>query len=190
MRNRIKNIITSIFLGALLLSICPYLFNEPTLYTFPLYWILGLLFSIALSFLLNLRKPRKKFYYCYNVIKSAIVLTIATWFFLVVSIGIAFMDNFIVQTLILVALTILYVFLWRKLIYRGICIYDNGTIKVYKGKIKTYNTNTIDDIRFEYTKNKCKLTIIINGCEEIFSLSKISAIFAQKNLRELIPSNP
>ena len=70
--------------------------------------------------------------------------------------------------------------------HRGVCIYQNGKIRIFKFKIKTYKASKIDDIKFDYENKKCNVVIIINGVKEEFILSSFSAKMTENRLKSLL----
>ncbi|MBQ9730504.1 MAG: hypothetical protein IJV94_00055 [Bacilli bacterium] len=193
MNKEFKKIIIECLLGSLLvLLFAPLLYpvTDPwfEIYSSPIYWLFGYLSCAIISFIIvyftNINS--RKFYYCINIVPASIGLTLSTFSFITILVLISLMENICIKIVLLILVTLLYLFLLYVIIHRGICIYKNGKIRIFKFKIKTYNVTKIEDIRFEYENKKCNIVIIINGFKEEFVLSSFSAKLVEKRLKSIV----
>lgn len=75
----------------------------------------------------------------------------------------------------------LFVYLF---IYRGISLYRNKKIRIFKVKVTTYKNAVIEDIRIEDLGMNAKLTVVIDGQEHVFPVSKPMAPVYRMQLRQ------
>ena len=191
--NKISKNIIECLLGSLVVLIFGPLLSPATnpwyeIYLQPLYWLFGVIGSIVISsvivYFLNIN-PRK-FYHIVNVVPVSIFWTISVLSLIASFVVIAVIENVAIKIVLLLVVTILYLFLIYIFLHRGVCIYKNGKIRIFRFKIKTYDASKIDDIIFEYANKKCNIIIVINGFKEEFKLSLFSAKMIENRLKRLM----
>ena len=191
--NQIKKNVIECLLGSLVVLLFGPLLSPATnpwyeIYAQPLYWLFGCIGCVVVSsiilYFLNIN-PRK-FYYCINIVSVSIFLTLSTLSLITSLVLISIVENVIFEIILLILTIILYLFMIYAFMQRGICIYKNKKIRIFKFKIKTYNVEKPDDIIFEYSKKKCNIVIVINGFKEEFKLSSFSAKMIEKRLKSIM----
>ena len=144
------------------------------------------MYSFLLFFYIFLDINPRKFYHIINVVPVSIFLTILTLSMITSLVLIAVIENVVIKIALLVLLTFLFLISIYVFMHRGVCIYKNGKIRIFKFKIKTYDASKIDDIIFEYANKKCNIIIVINGFKEEFKLSSFSAKMIENRLKGLM----
>ena len=56
---------------------------------------------------------------------------------------------------------------------------------MFKFRIYTYNTDTVDDLSLEYSEGKCAVHLVVQGDMYTFPVSKGSAELIEKRLKAL-----
>ena len=191
--NQIKKNAIECLLGSLVVLLFGPLLSPATnpwyeIYAQPLYWLFGCIGCVVVSsiilYFLNIN-PRK-FYFCINIVSVSIFLTILTLSMITSLVLIAVIENVVIKIALLVLLTLLFLISIYVFMHRGVCIYKNGKIRIFRFKIKTYDASKIDDIIFEYANKKCNIIIVINGFKEEFKLSSFSAKMIENRLKGLM----
>lgn len=165
-------------------------YTEPWYLVFenPEFWIMGgsacLVTCLALAYFIDIN-PRK-FYYCVQIVPASICTAISTLILIVLLVLIALMQNVLWKVVLLILAVAIHLLSIYLFIHRGICVYKNGKIRVFKGKVKTYIASEIDNVQFAYQNKKCTITVTINGNKEKFRLSNSSARLAEKRLKQFI----
>lgn len=73
------------------------------------------------------------------------------------------------------------IYLW---FYRGICVYENGKLRVFQGKITTIRDGWVDEMSIERHQNHDILNLRINGRVFTFTLPEDGALSASDRIRE------
>lgn len=192
MIKNIKSIVECLLGSVVVLLFAPLL--SPTtdpwygIYSQPLFWLFGGLGCIILSCTIlyfSSINPRK-FYYCINIVPVSIFLSLSTISLITSLVLISIIENIAIKFTLLILVIFVYLFLIYVFMHRGVCIYQNGKIRIFKFKIKTYDASKIDDIKFDYENKKCNVVIIINGVKEEFILSSFSAKMIENRLKSLL----
>ena len=68
--------------------------------------------------------------------------------------------------------------------YRGICVYENGKLRVFQGKITTVKDGWVDEMSIEKQKDHDVLYLRINGRMFSFKLPPDTALSASDRIRE------
>jgi hypothetical protein len=68
--------------------------------------------------------------------------------------------------------------------YRGICVYENGKLRVFQGKITTIRDGWVDEMSIEKGKDHDMLYLRINGRTFAFKLPPDTALSASDRIRE------
>lgn len=68
--------------------------------------------------------------------------------------------------------------------YRGICVYENGKLRVFQGKITTVKDGWVEEMSMEKTQDRDVLHLRINGRVFSFSLPPDTALNASDRIRE------
>ena len=71
------------------------------------------------------------------------------------------------------------------IVCRGVAIYQKGKVRVFKFRIYTYHTDTVDDLSLEYSEGKYAVHLVVQGDMYTFPVSKGSAELIQKRLKAL-----
>ncbi len=128
----------------------------------------------------------RKFYFCMNVIITTIALTVSS-IALIIALGfISTVDGVSTKVIWITVAAAIYLLIIYAFVCRGIAVYQKGKIRIFKVRIKSYSTDKIDDVQFEYTGKKCRITIVINGEENTFKLPSGSAKLSEKRFRALV----
>lgn len=80
---------------------------------------------------------------------------------------------------VLILLVAIYVWF-----YRGICVYENGKLRVFQGKITTIRDGWVDEMSIEKGKDHDMLYLRINGRTFAFKLPPDTALSASDRIRE------
>jgi len=126
------------------------------------------------------------FYFCSAVLP--IVVTALTFFALMISLFVIlwiFESSFLQGIFFIITLAIC-AFSIGATWCRGVAVYSDGTVKIYKFKIKTYRDAVIDDIKIEYSGIKCKIIITVNGEDNVFNALAATGQICSKRLMELL----
>ncbi len=175
MKNLFKNFLIRVIALALL-AIVPYFLgvsdSEHVLETFKdIKTLTGMLFLVAvilsISFYIKKINPRKT-YFCVDTKIATVVLTVAILGVSGTFILTTFFESTWVKLLLMFLYVVLISFIIYATIYRGVSIYENGTIRVFKFKIRTYYSAIIEKVDFEYSGILCIITITINGEKNTF----------------------
>ena len=100
---------------------------------------------------------------------------ILAWFALVMVIAIFVPDYTPIKLVLIILLFLILPTVYYILFYRGISIYKNGKIRVFNLKVTTYSTDVIDDVKITELGTTSKLSVFINGKENVFWVSSKSA---------------
>ena len=68
--------------------------------------------------------------------------------------------------------------------YRGICVYENGKLRVFQGKITTVKDGWVDEMSIEKHQNYDILNLRINGLVFTFKLPEDEALSTSDRIRE------
>ncbi|MBQ7379676.1 MAG: hypothetical protein IJW70_08400 [Clostridia bacterium] len=159
------------------------------MYTEPWYWLIvfgavAVVYPIAVYF--KEINPRT-FVFIYDVIWSTVFLCLLLageligLLFLLMGVG----ENRVLLILGLVGLGVVLLFGIYSILCRGVAIYQKGKVRVFKFRIYTYNTDTVDDLRLEYRGKQCIVHVTVQGNEHLFRVSKGSAKLIEKRLKML-----
>lgn len=151
------------------------------------HWLISLLIApliyFAVYYFLEYR-PRD-FYYCFDIMLVSFVTLIAFFGLLTAFVFIAIAEALqshisCIALLLPIFLLIIYV-TW----HRGLAIYKDK-IRIFKFRIKTYPTTTVDNIIVEQGKFLSSIHITICGDTTTFRLSTISAKICEKRLKTVV----
>lgn len=138
-------------------------------YEMPWYWIgcfIGAFLVYNIVFYFDKINPRKM-YHCIGMFTATVVFPLCTIAFLA-----AFVYAGILKSVILmIVIPAPYLFLIYALLHRGVAIYENGKIRIFKFRIYTYNTGLIDDFIIDHNGKKCTVHIIVEGNDHTFRMS-------------------
>ena len=112
------------------------------------------------------------------VVSFALVL--AAWFLSLIFILISLLPSvwiFVAWVLIL----LIAIYFW---FYRGICVYENGKLRVFQGKITTVKDGWVEEMSMEKQKDHDMLYLRINGRMFAFKLPPDTALSASDRIRE------
>ena len=112
------------------------------------------------------------------VVSFALFLT--AWFLSLIFILISLLPSvWIFVAWVLILLVAIYVWF-----YRGICIYENGKLRVFQGKITTIRDGWVEEMSIERGKDHDMLYLRINGRTFAFKLPPDTALNASDRIRE------
>jgi hypothetical protein len=80
-----------------------------------------------------------------------------------------------------VLILLIAIYFW---FYRGICVYENGKLRVFQGKITTIRDGWVDEMSIERGKDHDMLYLRINGRTFAFKLPPDTALSASDRIRE------
>jgi hypothetical protein len=80
-----------------------------------------------------------------------------------------------------VLILLIAIYFW---FYRGICVYENGKLRVFQGKITTIRDGWVDEMSIERGKDHDMLYLRINGRTFAFKLPPDGALSASDRIRE------
>jgi hypothetical protein len=80
-----------------------------------------------------------------------------------------------------VLILLIAIYFW---FYRGICVYENGKLRVFQGKITTIRDGWVDEMSIEKGKDHDMLYLRINGRTFAFKLPPDTALSASDRIRE------
>ena len=112
------------------------------------------------------------------VVSFALFLT--AWFLSLIFILISLLPSvwiFVAWVLIL----LVAIYFW---FYRGICVYENGKLRVFQGKITTVKDGWVEEMSIEKQKDHDMLYLRINGRTFAFKLPPDTALSASDRIRE------
>ena len=107
-------------------------------------------------------------------------LFLAAWFLSLIFILISLLPSvwvFVAWVLIL----LVAIYFW---FYRGICVYENGKLRVFQGKITTVKDGWVDEMSIEKCQDHDILHLRINGRAFSFRLPPDTALSASDRIRE------
>ena len=112
------------------------------------------------------------------VVSFALFLT--AWFLSLIFILISLLPSvWIFVAWVLILLVAIYVWF-----YRGICVYENGKLRVFQGKITTVKDGWVEEMSIEKQKDHDMLYLRINGRTFAFKLPPDTALSASDRIRE------
>ena len=112
------------------------------------------------------------------VVSFALFLT--AWFLSLIFILISLLPSvWIFVAWVLILLVAIYVWF-----YRGICVYENGKLRVFQGKITTIRDGWVEEMSIERGKDHDMLYLRINGRTFAFKLPPDTALNASDRIRE------
>ena len=127
-------------------------------------------------------------YYCFDVLAVTLGAVLATAGLVAVIVVVpVFLEGAALQILALSLSVAAYLFHLYAIGHRGVAVYANGKIRVFRFHVRTYTAQRLDDLRFEYVGNRCRITLVICGESHAFRVSARSAKLCEKRLRELHP---
>ena len=107
-------------------------------------------------------------------------LFLTAWFLSLFFILISLLPSvWIFAAWVLILLVAIYVWF-----YRGICVYENGKLRVFQGKITTVRDGWVDEMSMEKQKDHDVLYLRINGRMFSFKLPPDTALSASDRIRE------
>jgi hypothetical protein len=80
-----------------------------------------------------------------------------------------------------VLILLIAIYFW---FYRGICVYENGKLRVFQGKITTIRDGWVDEMSIEKGKDHDMLYLRINGRTFAFKLPPDTALSASDRIRK------
>lgn len=107
-------------------------------------------------------------------------LFLAAWFLSLIFILISLLPSvwiFVAWVLIL----LIAIYFW---FFRGICVYENGKLRVFQGKITTVKDGWVDEMSIEKCQDHDILHLRINGRAFSFRLPPDTALSASDRIRE------
>jgi hypothetical protein len=125
------------------------------------------------------------FYFCSGVLP--IVATILTFFAFMVSLFVILwnFESAAIQVVFIILTLVICAFVIGATWCRGVAVYEDGTVKIFKFRVKTYNDAVIDDIKIEYNGIKCKIIVTVNGEDNVFNAFAVTGKLCGKRLMEL-----
>ena len=114
----------------------------------------------------------------------AISLTLIAWFALMAFIAIFIPDQTLIKIVAIILWLLLFPILCYFLVYRGITLYKNKKIRIFKLRITTYKNGSIEDIVIEELKKYARINVIINGQDNIFTVPKKEASVYRMKIRQ------
>ena len=126
------------------------------------------------------------FYFCSGVLP--IVATILTFFAFMVSLFVILwnFESAALQVVFIILTLAICAFVIGATWCRGVAVYSDGTVQIFKFRIKTYKDAVIDDIKIEYSGIKCKITVTVNGEDNVFNAFAVTGKLCSKRLMELL----
>lgn len=107
-------------------------------------------------------------------------LFLTAWFLSLIFILISLLPSvWIFAAWVLILLVAIYVWF-----YRGICVYENGKLRVFQGKITTVKDGWVDEMSIEKRQKYDILNLRINGRMFAFKLPPDEALRASDRIRE------
>ncbi len=154
-------------------------------YSDPWHWIISFVCASVIEgiFLYFSVINRRTFYFCCNVLLFSIVFSFSflAFFVFLLIISLTIESTILIAALsflgVLILLLIIYVFG-----YRGVAVYSNGIVRIFRFQVITYAAAQIDHVQFEYQGSKCFVHIVVCGVDHIFKLSRISAKMCEQRL--------
>ena len=126
------------------------------------------------------------FYFCSGILP--IVATILTFFAFMVSLFVILwnFESAALQVVFIILTLAICAFVIGATWCRGVAVYSDGTVQIFKFRIKTYKDAVIDDIKIEYSGIKCKITVTVNGEDNVFNAFAVTGKLCSKRLMELL----
>jgi len=189
MKKVIKHIIRFLGFFAFMGFLSPFVdcINPLNAYKDPEHWI-AVFVSVSIVYPIIVYiyeiNPRK-FYYCVDQVLVTIVWLLLFFGLFATIIILIILENIVFKIILLVSSVLVFLFIIHAFVHRGIAVYSKGKIRIFKFKIKTYSTDKIDDITFEYNGKKCTVNIIVCGEDNIFRIPSSSAKRFEPKLKSL-----
>lgn len=158
-------------------------------YTDPYYWLIivaavGIVYPTVIYF--REFRPRT-FVHLYDVVwaTAATCLLIGGEVAALMFVLFRLSEHKVLMIFALIACGAVFLFGLYAIICRGVAIYQNGKVRVFKFRVYTYPTDTVDDLRLEYRGKQCIVHVVVQGDEHLFRVSKGSAELIEKRLEQL-----
>ena len=104
-----------------------------------------------------------------------IILLSITWITLMILIAIWIPDNSFIKIVLIILWFLLLPVLFYIFIFRGVSLYRNKKIRIFKLKVTTYKNGVIENIIINDFGENAKINIVINGQDNYFIVSKPEA---------------
>ncbi len=150
------------------------------------YWIMCLILS-AILYLVGgyfLQYRPRSFYYCSDIISLTLVIVIGFWSSILVAIFVPWPENIAMKISLICAYILLLAFLIYASGHRGLAIYPDK-IRIFKFRIKTYQTTKVDSIAVEYGDFVANIHITVCGETTTFRLPNFAARLCQRRLKTI-----
>ena len=160
-----------------------------TTYSDPGHWRFCLVISLVGTILEALVRNNiiriPTFYFCSGILP--IVATILTFFAFMVSLFVILwnFESAAIQVVFIILTLVICAFVIGATWCRGVAVYEDGTVKIFKFRVKTYKDAVIDDIKIEYNGIKCKIIVTVNGEDNVFNAFAVTGKLCGKRLMEL-----
>ena len=129
----------------------------------------------------------RTFYHCCDIVVSSAALILSTFAFIGGCIFALTREGIVIKILLFAAVLLLYLFGIYAFFHRGVAVYKKGKIRIFKFRITTYHTDSVDDVRLDYNGRKCNIHILVAGQDHVFRVYASSAKVYESRLQELLP---
>ena len=163
-------------------------------YTQSFYWLEILIYEIVvgsiLLYFLEINPRKHVMIFVEKNIRNTVLLSLAAsmCFLALLALGmvvaILVPDDTFIKFVLIVVWLLMFPVAYYIFFYRGISIYKNKKIRIFNFKVTTYQNGFIEDVKVEKFEKHSKLTIVINGKENVFWISSKYAQHYQDKIRK------
>ena len=158
-------------------------------YTDPYYWLIivaavGIVYPTVIYF--KEIKPRT-FVSLYDVVwaTAATCLLIGGEVIALMYVLFELSEQKVLMILALIACGVTFLLGMYAIMCRGVAIYQNGKVRVFKFRIYTYQAGEVEDLRLEYQGRICYVHVVVQGHDHVFKISAGTAKAVEHRLTML-----
>ena len=158
-------------------------------YVNPWYW-LCIAIAVAAIYILVLYfreiKPRN-FVFLYDIMQTTVLvcLLIGAEVLALLYAVVGLSDHKALLILALIACGVVFLFGIYAITCRGVAIYQDGKVRIFKFRIYTYQTGEVEDLRLEYQGRICYVHVVVQGHDHVFKISAGTAKAVEHRLTML-----
>ena len=158
-------------------------------YVNPWYWLFVAIMVVGIyTIVLYFReiKPRI-FVFLYDIMQTTVLvcLLIGAEVLALLYAVVGLSDHKALLILALIACGVVFLFGIYAITCRGVAIYQNGKVRIFKFRIYTYQTGEVEDLRLEYQGRICCVHVVVQGHDHVFKISAGTAKAVEHRLTML-----
>ncbi len=158
-------------------------------YVNPWYWLcIAIVVAVIYIIVLYFReiKPRT-FVFLYDIVQTTalVCLLVGVEVIALLYAVVGLSEHKALLVLALIACGAVFVFGIYAITCRGVAIYQDGKVRIFKFRIYTYQTDGVDDLRLEYQGRICYVHVVVQGHDHVFKISAGTAKAVEHRLKML-----